>query len=153
MTCTAAGQVISVTDAFATSSVSSPAQVGFEFGDITNPTTLLTTDAWVFNIKSGDYLVDKNESLTSTFTCSDPCLTCATTPSTCLTCDLNSGTPYFYGDTCNTTCPTEEVDLGDKNCVTCSNICKSCTDTVDKCTACHAALAPYLYNDTCNDNC
>lgn len=139
------------------SAFSTSSRVTFRISNIINPTSLITTSAWNLVSRSGTFLIDQSSSITSTFTCASVCLTCQTTATTCISCDSASSNPYLYSNTCNPNCPagqTDPVSTTAKDCVACSSICLSCSETSTKCTSCSSTgLTPYLYADTCNGSC
>lgn len=137
-------------------SISSTANVIITVSGITNPTTMVTTGVWTVSSTTGNYLIDKSSSVTSTFTCSTPCLTCSGLPSTCTSCSTTGSTPYLYSSTCNAACLDGYVDdtgTADIVCVACNSLCKTCTGTTTYCTSCYSGSYPYLYSNTCNALC
>lgn len=154
LSCLSSSNIV-ITSSFATP-VSNSENVLITLSGLTNPSYLLTTSTWSIVSKTGDYLIDSSTSVTSTFSCTSPCLTCNISPSYCTSCLTTSSYPYLYSNTCNINCPDGQVDdtsTSDVVCVACNTICKTCSGEPSICSSCNSGSYPYLYSSTCNSNC
>ena len=156
-TCLINGSTVTVNNGFP-SSVAAASTISFTLNGFTNPSTQLTTSAWVIlSVTSDNYLIDTSTTVTSSFTCTTVCLTCTLLASTCTSCSASSAYPYFYSNSCWSSCLTGWYD--DPNtvaytCLECNSLCQSCSTSATTCTACYSGSSyPYLYSNTCNANC
>lgn len=157
LSCSLSSKTVTINSAF-TSDVAAASSVTLKFNGFTNPSSQLTTSAWsLWTVTSEAYLIDKSNSVTSTFTCDSVCLTCNNSPSTCTSCNSGSGYPYLYGDYCHSSCLdgyTDETSTSDKVCVSCDSKCLTCKNKIDTCSSCDTGSAyPYLHSNTCNSKC
>ena len=157
MTCLVNGREITVNSAFS-SDVAAASTVSIKLSGFTNPTSQLTTSAWVVaSVTSDNYLIDRSSTVTSSFTCDSVCLTCITLSSTCTSCSSTSGYPYLYDSSCYSTCKdgyTDDTSDTDKVCVQCNSLCKTCSGSIATCTSCDTTSGyPYLHSSTCNAKC
>ena len=155
--CTSSGHSLTVSSAFS-SDVNAASSVTLKINGLTNPSSQITTSAWSLITKTSElYLIDKTDSITSTFTCDTICLTCNSSPSICTSCNQTLGYPYLYDSSCHSDCKdgyADDTSTTDKLCIKCDSLCKTCKDSSIKCTSCDSASAyPYLYSDTCNSKC
>ena len=157
MTCLVSGKSVTISSAFA-SDVSAANSISIKLNGFTNPTSQITTSAWVIaSVTSDNFLIDRSDTIKSSFSCDSVCLTCTTLSSTCTSCDTGSGYPYLYDSSCYASCKdgyTDDTSNTDKVCVECSSICKTCSGSASTCSSCSSTSAyPYLYSNTCNSKC
>ena len=83
--------------------------------------------------------------------CSKICATCSSA-TTCLTCNISSQNPYFYSNSCLSTCPNDSPLIVNATCVACQIAnCAICDNSTKVCVSCSAGF--YLLAGACVKSC
>jgi proprotein convertase subtilisin/kexin type 5 len=90
--------------------------------------------------------------------CTNPCTKCSESPSHCLACDPNSGTPALLGSTgtCLPTTCTDGYFFDGGSCVPCDSNCGTCSTSATNCDSCsqiHLARLLDERTNTCVETC
>jgi hypothetical protein len=134
--------------------IPSPTASTIKVTNLQNQTTAGSTTPFIIYSMINGYSIQQSLDRTLTFSCKDPCATCANLPDNCTSCKTSSGFPYFYDSSCNSACKEGFTDVGNYTCTECSAICKTCLGTINTCTSCkQSGTYPFLYNGTCVSSC
>lgn len=115
---------------------------------IQNPSQVGQSSNFLITTATYDnYLIESSNSLSVSFTCHTPCLTCFESADVCISCNQM----FLYDNSCYTKCKTGFYDIGNYLCGQCSNVCAQCLGADDYCTQCIEGM--YFLDYQCLDEC
>ena len=124
-----------------------------------NANNSVITDTFGLTTQTYDgFIIDsKTDYLSISFNCKYPCQSCEADLISCLSCDLNSTTPFLYLSQCVSQCPLGFYDSGGL-CNPCDNVCESCDRmNSSNCITCSSTFPFLLINidntKTCVGSC
>ncbi|CAG9335482.1 unnamed protein product [Blepharisma stoltei] len=128
--------------------------LNFSVENLKNYQFTTASSPFVLTTKTSDgYSIDTINGNVIVFTCNSPCQECDTLPDSCVSCSPSSSTPYYWSNSCHSSCQPGWVDVdGSLNCIQCSSNCQTCSQSISNCSSCPTSL-PYLKNGVCVSSC